>query len=372
MPGRLRREAECRRAFFARPDRRVSEPGLGAARVREAEAVRLQQLVGNRATTQLIRRGDFFPEPPIQRVRLYIGAGDIGRVVTINDYHFAHLLRGADPPPSKDHDVLLRSFTDFDGLAAAAEANFDKSRFEYDGLEWKWKGKEKGETRLELYPVANERDCVRLSFDVIGQLVRVAGGTDVQVGEKGDKTAERARAAVSRLVGEGEVEDSKRQVTFPFVIDLGQRPRGLGYKAGQGDGFLWGTGGSERAFHLHLGYDGETPGDVKTVKRITLKTRSGHHYLPGQTAAGNPEHERDLYVLNALVETVRRWAPADGDDVEKSSEGEAPTPVELLAERFGSTTAVIERIMKDLGYSEQDLDSVAEGDFAFLVGALDG
>jgi len=284
--------------------------------------------------------------PLIQRVRIIAAK----KVIYINDYHFINRLKTAQMPKSGNHDVIINDFTDFEGLAEeAAKPQNGSGKFAYQGYQWGWRGE------TELYPVADEKNCVSVSCEYLQQLINIAknGGTATKDLNE-NKAAKKALEALNS-VGKKQQLDS-RGLQLPLTITINTLPKVIKFVAGSyynkslkngGDkveGFLMGPNGSkEEGPHLHIFFkcsakqpDQEAPDRELEIFDYHCTTSQKKHLIisetggvvdkkTGQQVTLEKNESSEVAEMSAMVEILNRSVVAGKVDKEKEKDSQNKT-----------------------------------------------
>ena len=193
-------------------------------------------------------------QAPIQCIKILGNQG----AIHINDYHFIDRLTLGRRPDSGMHAVILQPFDDFVGLAKAASDN-PKSNFSFGGYLWGWRGGE------ELFPLPDDKSCVNLSADQIGELA-TAAAADEEVKDMVTLKGKGQKQVLTAFNAAKQQSPLPRELTLPIGTTRGAL-RGIpGIRFAEGkwwdramaeggkpEAFLMGPGGSkEEGPHLHL------------------------------------------------------------------------------------------------------------------------
>ncbi len=274
--------------------------------------LKLQRMAGNRAVSRLTASAPLLqrqmqvsqlPRPVVQRMKIK----GIERTFHINEYHFISLMHTVKNigKSTSTHAILLDDFTDFDGLAAAAEAS-DISGFKFGGYAWQVKGD-------EIFPTDGP-NIVNLGLEAI-EALRAFAAQDVEPPQKlkgpdfnraltaltritkqraaGEKEVESEVGAASPSLSKGksplkkekgrktekkekgEKEEKKKRdewelpparprgapisadTAMALEVDVDELPSGVRYEPGKpGSAFLMGPGGSKEEYpHLHVFFE---------------------------------------------------------------------------------------------------------------------
>lgn len=180
----------------------------------------------------------------VQRVKVLVG----NKLVHINDYHFLnrmHLVEQIGVSKST-HGVLLNDFSDFDGLAEAAEVKNTK-KFDYAGYTWEWLGEN------ELIPKEGP-NIAMFSGEQISALVQYIHNNTSPNNEfqKNDEFKKAFNRIEKMGLAKPEASESAEKLNLTFNVK--KLPFHVRYDTGKpGQGFLWGPNGSKEEFpHLHI------------------------------------------------------------------------------------------------------------------------
>ncbi|GAA4732471.1 hypothetical protein GCM10023350_14830 [Nocardioides endophyticus] len=265
--------------------------GQYAPHTPEGERVLAHELAHTLQPDQSLRRLPARSEPVIRRLKLLPVRN--APTIHVNDYHFIDRMRLGNAPKSGEHDVVIKPFDDFEGLAIEA-ATHPGDEFEFDGITWGWRG------ATEIFPIADKHGkvCVRLSAEQISELKGVAGDDDIDR----DVTFATIRHELGDKVGAALAKVTQKPDPHA-ILPLRTTPRAMkglprvSFAEGRywndsieggGDNFqafMWGPNGSkEEGPHLHLFFeckakhpDAEEADHPITLKSFIFTTKSKQH-----------------------------------------------------------------------------------------------
>lgn len=279
------------RAFTTGPDIFFGR-GQYAPETQDGERVLAHELAHTLQPDQRLRRLPASCGSVVRRIEL-LPTQDAPITVHVNDYHFIDRMTIGAAPANGDHDVIIKEFGDFNGLAIAA-AHAGGEEFEFDDVRWGWRGK------AEIYPKADKREkvCVRLSAVQIAELKRVANEDDRRemaafvsmTGKLGDTVA----GALHKVAQKPDpskilpLDTNRGALTGLPRLHFGEGKYWSDSIKDGGDNFqafLWGPNGSrEEGPHLHLFFackakreDVEENDHPITLRDFFLTTKSKKH-----------------------------------------------------------------------------------------------
>jgi len=290
-----------------------------------------------------VRRTTDEPQPAsspkvIRRMKIMGPRGPIH----VNDYHFIDRLTLTNAPKSGKHDVVIKSFTDFSNLASVASVNVGQN-FKAGGVDWGWRGE------FEIFPIADDKNCVTLTALQIQELISRAREGDVDgqfVNLEQGKVTEALK---------GVEQQSKPELKLPInttANELKKLPhvrfaegswwsKALG-EGGTPEAFLMGPNGAKREgphLHIFLKCDPKVSEDVAehdhpfVIQSYVMTTSAKKHLVLEEGVAVDSKTSKRPALLTKEIAEVEEmttlcemlnWASLDKDDSDVSSNNEEP------------------------------------------------
>lgn len=366
-----------RPAPAAAPISPVSQPELQLTLEQPTAAnpralLQLQRQAGNRAVSRLTAGAaplqrqlqvSQLARPVVQRMKI---KGKV-REFHINEYHFISLMHTVKNigKSTSTHAILLDDFTDFDGLAAAAEAS-ETAGFEFGGYSWQLKKDEIFPTdgpnivNLGLEAIEALRAFAQQEVDppqkmitpdfklALGALKKVAkqraaGEKEAESDEgaaspplfKGKSPLKKEKSKKPEKKEKGEKEEKKKRnewelppprpkgapisadTDLELDVDVDALPSGVRFEPGKpGSGFLMGPGGSKEEYpHLHVFFAqpvAPAPARGKSSKSKSIAPASAEKAPPPKRFTVTSAHA----TLRPTEATIMKAKAAEGKKVD--------------------------------------------------------